>query len=432
MKGLKLSLIILAATLLIGMSGMAYAFHSGGVAECEGCHSMHSPKSGGSFLLVGVDQSSTCLTCHQGANDTGPSSYHISTADSKLTPGLAPLQRTPGGDFGWLKKTYTYSYTSGTPPVTTNYTEEGAIHGHNIVAGDFGYLADSRNTEAPGGSFASGQLACNSCHDPHGQYRRLPSGLIAKTGAPIKASGSYNGAAGANEPTATEAVGVYRLLAGPGYTKGGVTFTGVPAAKSPSTYNQSEVTNQVRVAYGVALTGGHSTWGNWCGTCHTGMHTTGGNYVHPVDQNLGSTIAGLYNTYVKSGDMTGLKVSAFTSLVPFATSSGNYIDLAVLASNSGASLAGPETVDQVNCMSCHRAHASGFLHSLRFDQGYEFMTKNGLYIGSDNPAVGTTGRGPLQSRGRVNAEWQAAYYDRPPTVFATYQRVLCNKCHAKD
>jgi hypothetical protein len=33
---------------------------------------------------------------------------------------------------------------------------------------------------------------------------------------------------------------------------------------------------------------------------------------------------------------------------------------------------------------------------------------------------------------RTAAEIQAAYYDRPATKFATYQRVYCNKCHAKD
>src|SRR5512146_1338741 len=113
MKAVKTTLIVLAAALLaVGVSTMSYAFHSGGVAECEGCHSMHSPKAGGSFLMVGTDQSSTCLTCHEHAGDTGPSSYHISTASSDMGPGLAPKQRTPGGDFGWLKKTY--DATSGT------------------------------------------------------------------------------------------------------------------------------------------------------------------------------------------------------------------------------------------------------------------------------------------------------------------------------
>jgi predicted CXXCH cytochrome family protein len=432
MKGLKLSLMVLAATLLaLGLSGMAYAFHSGGVAECEGCHSMHTPQAGGSFLLVGSDQSSTCLSCHQSADDTGPNGYHISTVDSKLGAGLSPLQRTPGGDFAWVKKTYNYSYTDSAG-LTTNYSETGG--GHNIVAADFGYNAATGN--APGGTFPASQLACNSCHDPHGQFRRLQSGTIAKTGAPIYASGSYfssTSGAAANEPTATEAVGVYRLLAGAGYTKATATFNGVPAAKVPSTYNRTEATTQTRTVYGIATTGGQVSWGNWCATCHPGMHTNGGsNYVHPVDQQLGGTIAGLYNSYVKSGDMGGSSTSSFLSLVPFAKNSAAYLtDLAPLAVNDNSQLGGPTSTDQVTCLSCHRAHASGFLHALRFDQGYEFMVKNGQYIGSDNPAVSGS-RAPLQHRGRTNAEWQAAYYDRPATMFATYQRVLCNKCHAKD
>jgi len=241
----------------------------------------------------------------------------------------------------------------------------------------------------------------------------------------------------ANEPTATEAVGVYRLLAGNGYsniTSGVIGYPGVPAAKAPGTYNQAEPTavTQVRVAYGVATTGGHATWGNWCATCHPRMHSTG-NYVHPVDTSLLTATATLYGQYVKSGDMGGSLASSFLSLVPFATNSGDYTALAAFAKNngSGTSLSGPTSTDQVMCLSCHRAHASGFVEMLRFDQGYEFTTVNGQYVGTDNPSV-TGSRAALQNRGRTNAEWQAAYYDRPATNFATYQRVLCNKCHAKD
>jgi hypothetical protein len=425
MKGLKLTLMVLMATILaLGLGGVAYAFHSGGVAECEGCHSMHTPRAGGSFLLVGTDQSSACLTCHEHAGDTGPSSYHVSTPGAEITAATPPKQRTPGGDFGWLKKNY--SDTSG----TTTYSEDGSTHGHNVIAADFGYVVDPTNSTAPGGTFPAAQLACNSCHDPHGQYRRLQGGAIAKTGAPIRASGSYNGAS--NEPTATEAVGVYRILAGAGYTKGSATFNGVPAAKVPSTYNQSEATaaTQVRVAYGVSTASGHVTWGQWCATCHTGMHSTG-NYVHPVDQGLGSTIANLYGQYVKSGDLTGSAATSFSSLVPFATNSGDYTVLAPLASNTGTSLAGPGSSDQVTCLSCHRAHASGNMHALRFDNGYEFTTVNGQYVATDNPSV-TGSRAAVQRRGRTVADWTATYHDRPATVFATYQRVLCNKCHAKD
>jgi len=420
MKGLKLSLVVLTATLFIGMSGMAYAFHSGGVAECEGCHSMHSPKAGGSFLLVGTDASSTCLSCHQGASDTGPSSYHVSTIDSKLTAGLAPLQRSPGGDFGWVKKTYTYAY--GTPSVT--YTEEGDIHGHNTVAVDFGYAADKKNTVAPGGTFASSQLSCASCHDPHGQGRRLSDGTYATTGAPIIGSGSYDTSAA---PAAGEAVGIYRLLGSPAYKAMASVFTTYPIAVVPSTYNRSEATTQTRVAYGAS---GTNTWGKWCASCHPGMHSTG-NYVHPVDASLTPTVANNYNMYVKSGDMTGSSATAFTSLVPFAENTGDFTVLKSHAKNNDSFLNGPASSDKVMCLSCHRAHASGFTHALRFDQGYEFMTKAGQYVGSNNPAVSGS-RAPAQHRGRTNEEWQAAYYDRPATKFATYQRVLCNKCHAKD
>jgi predicted CXXCH cytochrome family protein len=159
------------------------------------------------------------------------------------------------------------------------------------------------------------------------------------------------------------------------------------------------------------------------------MHSDG-NYVHPVDTGLGSTL-GNYNAYVKSGDLTGQSASSYLSLVPFVTNSGDYNILAGLASNATATSAGPGSGDQVTCLSCHRAHASGFTHMLRFDQGYEFTTKGGQYIGSDNPEV-TGSRAGVQHRGRTNAMWQAAYYDRSPSQFASYQRVLCNKCHAKD
>jgi hypothetical protein len=412
-------MVVLGAMVLATSAGMVYGFHSGGVAECGGCHSMHNPMAGGTFLLVGTDASSTCLTCHQNAADTGPSSYHVSTAPASLGAGQAPLQRTPGGDFGWIKKDYTFTVRGST------INEDGDTHGHNIVAADFSYAADATHANSPGGSFPSASLACNSCHDMHGQYRRLVDGTISKTGAPIFASGSYSGTA--NEPDATKgAVGVYRLLAGAGYVRDGVTFPGIPAAKVPSTYNRTEAVTQTRTSYGLATSGGHVAWGTWCRTCHDDMHSSG-NYVHPVDQNLSSTIIDLYNSYVKSGDMTGVAASSFTSLVPFVKGTSDYTALATLAVNNDTQLGGPATGDQVACLSCHRAHASGWEYGLRWNMEGEFITYNSLYPGTD-----TTPTVPQFARGRLAAETQAAYYDRPVTVFASYQRVLCNKCHAKD
>jgi hypothetical protein len=371
MKTIRVGFAVFAATLVLLLAGgTPQAFHSGGVAECAGCHSIHFPKAGGSYLLVAKDPSSTCLTCHEHEGDTGPSSYHVSTASSQVTGTQVPLQRTPGGDFGWVKKTYNYAYGG------TSYVEDGQTHGHNVVAQDFGYVQDTENTTSPGGgSYPAGQLSCTSCHDPHGQYRRLSSGVISKTGGLIMASGSYNTAA--SEPSGADAVGVYRLLAGAGYTTGGVTFLGVPAAKAPSTYNQTEATNQVKVAYGYATTGGHTSWGGWCSTCHPNMHSAG-HYTHPVDVGMSGNTINNYNSYVKSGDAaSGTPATSFTSLVPFVTNSSDYTALAPLAGNASATYAGPQSGDQVTCLSCHRAHASGMMYGLRYDIEYEFMTKGG-------------------------------------------------------
>jgi predicted CXXCH cytochrome family protein len=450
MKGLRFWLVIIASAMLtMGVSSMASAFHSGGVAECGGCHSMHAPMASSTPLLVGGDASSTCLSCHMNAADKpgSPSSYHVSTVDASLSGALAPIQRNPGGDFGWLKKDYTFTVRG------TSTTEKGDTHGHNIVAGDYGYAADANNPTAPGkgGTFPSNKLGCQSCHDPHGKYRRMSDGSIQTSGAPIVGSGSYDTSIGNNslKPIpANQAVGAYRLLAGLGYKAESVTYKGVPAAVAPATYNRTEAATQTRVAYGVATANNHVTWGQWCATCHPGMHSSG-NRVHPVDQGMDSDMTKTYTNYVSSSDTVSgnftanpnpnLKVvnmGPFTSLVPFMQNTDNYAALGDNAKNDGSRLAGPNPSDQVSCLSCHRAHASGFPEALRWNMEGEFMT----YYGT--PTGGTTattlwpgidnGAPPQFARGRTQAEMQAAYYDRDAKVFGPYQRVLCNKCHAKD
>ena len=224
MKATKI--FVAAAALSLATAGSALAFHSGGVGECEGCHTMHNSfenasmfanentgfeygtkLQSGPYLLKSSDQSGACLNCHNAA-DTAPSSYHISTDSSKLTAGVAPIEMTPGGDFGWLKKTYNFTIRG------TANTDDGDRHGHNIVAADYSYSPDKIQSVAPGGSYPAANLACSSCHDPHGKYRRDVTGAVGTTGLPISTSGSYGGAA-----TATTDTGVYRLLAGIGYQK---------------------------------------------------------------------------------------------------------------------------------------------------------------------------------------------------------------------
>jgi len=408
---------------IIGLGGYADAYHDGGVAYCSGCHTMHSQPALGTFLLIGTDQSSTCLNCHQAAAGTAaPSSFHVATAPSDMPTGVPPIQRSPGGDFGWLSKTYTYTAHGSTT------TELGSSHGHNIVAVDYGYLASTVNTTAPGGTFLSSTLSCVSCHNPHGVLRYINGSTTpVSTGAPIFSSGSYGAAS-----TSTLAVGVYRLLGGAGYSQqlpSGVTFVNPPPiAVAPSTYNRTEATIQTKVAYGVGMA-------LWCSNCHPGMHNSTGTtgtagFVHPVDVPVGSSLANNYNAYIGSGNMTGSQTNSYLSLVPYEENTNVVATLTPLASYTLANIPGPSSSANVMCLTCHRVHGSGWQYIGRWNFNSEFLVYNGLWPGTDNASG--SGSNTSYSQGRLTAETQAAYYDRPASTFATYQRSLCNKCHALD
>ncbi len=444
-----------AAMLTLAASGSAFAFHDGGVAYCEGCHTMHNSSgnqpmnkkvaalTGVNYLLQGTDQSSTCLNCH-GSTAAKAGGYHVLTTDA-VAGGTVPSNYTPGGDFAWVKQTYSWVASYGAAG-----TSKGERHGHNINAADYSISADTTLTSAPGGTYPAANLACSSCHDPHGKYRIVDAagtvqravvgGAAAGTvGAvdvnqslPINGSGSYGAM-----PTATEAVGVYRLLAGPGYLPDSLAGSGVtaftanpPVAVAPSTYNRSEAATDTRVAYGTGMS-------EWCSNCHTSIHNStaaydaGTSFIHPAssDSKLGATILGNYNAYVNSGNFTNSATTAYTSMVPFEEGSTDRAALALHAVNDGSQTAGADTNSNVMCLSCHRAHASGWDSMTRWNNKSEFLTVGGAYPGAG--LSGEAGYGEL-NHGMTQAEITATFYQRPATVYATYQRSLCNKCHAKD
>jgi predicted CXXCH cytochrome family protein len=138
-------------------------------------------------------------------------------------------------------------------------------------------------------------------------------------------------------------------------------------------------------------------------------------------------IANIYNQYRKSGDLTGDGATSYTTLVPFTEATASFTVLRTHARSDGTFLNGPASSDRVTCLSCHRAHASGFPQMLRWQMEGEFIVYDSNYPGTD-----TTPTVPQFARGRTGLETQAAYYDRPVTQFASYQRVLCNKCHGQD
>ena len=428
---------VLATAALLMSAPAAFAFHSGGVAECEGCHSMHNSFEGsanvtgmaqyqsGPFLLKASDQSGSCLNCHNAADTTG-SSYHISTAGVTPNDSTRAVEGTPGGDFAWLKKTMTYSIRN------TPTTMDGDRHGHNIVAADFGYTADKTLTTAPGGTYPAANLACSSCHDPHGTYRRFADGTQARTGLPIFNSGSYTNSAA--PISGKGAVGVYRILGGVGYQPkslaGSFAFpSAAPDAVAKSTYNgvSTDVTTPTNqkdlVAYGQGMS-------EYCANCHTKMHNdtyTSGTkgLVHPAGNGakLTAPIAANYNAYVTSGVMSG--TIGYSAVAPYELGTADYTALkAFVAAPVAAS-----TSNNVNCLSCHRAHASGFESMARYNLSNEFMTVA--------DAAGVALYDSSTTEGKINAglsvqQQTDAYNGRPATAFGPMARNNCNKCHAKD
>lgn len=419
----QMKLVVAGASILtLGMVGQAMAFHDGGVAKCESCHTMHNSLGGtamagepgvtsntvvGAYLLQGSDQSSTCLNCHgKGSTLSG---YHVKTQG--VTTGGLPMQRTPGGDFSWTQ-------AACTGDATTN-----SKRGHNIIAADFGMGADARAAmaTAPGGTYPNASLHCSSCHDPHGKYRVDAAGVVTTTGKPISASGSYSDGVVA---TLDADLGAYRILGGAGYLPKSVSGNAalafantVPAALAPKTYN-STVAGGVRVAYGSGMS-------EWCANCHSNFHATGqssgGFGAHPAGNGykLGADIASNYNLYVSSGKMTGTQATSNLNLVPFETGNGmTTADRTALTALVTATT-GPDATANVMCLSCHRAHASGNESMLRWNQSNTLLTDAaGAYTLSAGNADVTV--------------QEAAYYGLPATTFGADQRSLCNKCHAKD
>jgi hypothetical protein len=452
--------LVLAALTIVAPTSKAYAFHSGGVAECNGCHTMHGSYEGkqvtaytemqdiggvmtpvkipipqaylttGPYLLKGSDQSSACLNCHSGPS---LSSYHVLTWPLPAA-GAAPVNYTPGGDFAWLTKYYDLVLRHGA------FGESKAERkGHNVVAADYGLLMDPTLTVAPGGDFPREHLACSSCHDPHGKYRRLEDGTIVDgkaTSKPIIGNGSYNTS---KFPTAWGAVGTYRILAGVGYAPKSfpdLPFQNtVPTAVANSTYNKVETDTTIsRVAYGAGMS-------EWCANCHAGIHLNEA-YVsgqpglrHPAGN--GAKLPGFmvtnYNTYVKSGDLSGdvSGASSYNTLTPFEEGT---TDLVVLKTLTGNVKTGPVAGQaNVSCMSCHRAHATGFDSMLRFPLSADYMTMSNDGTPSFGDLAAAPGTDAVKvAMGRTNAEMSAALYGRTAASFAPFQRALCNKCHVKD
>lgn len=387
-------------------------FHNGGTAECTGCHT--TPPQ-----LKGSDASSTCLNCHQAPFAVQLPRDQYVASDSR-TQGPC-IQLPPGGDFCWLKKKYQWSLSASG---VSQERSPGERHGHNIVARDFYYEEETTLRTAPGGTYPAANMSCVSCHDPHGYYRRNADGTVNTSGPPIIASGSYSTSP---EPDATGSVGTFRMLAGKGYQPasliGNFAFTAdPPAAVTPREYNRSEETSDTRVAYGKGMS-------EWCANCHAGFLSDSkhaGKHVAGNNAKFTAEEIASYNSYISTGNLNGMPSGSYTSMVPYEMGTEDYLLLKRVASSNNSDLSGPQGGANVMCLTCHRAHASGWDSASRWNMRSTYLVYDGRYPGVDIDA-------PVQyAQGRLEAEIRKTFYDRPASVYSLFQRGLCNKCHLKD
>jgi hypothetical protein len=342
-------------------------------------NSADNPVSGATnnLLLKGTDASSTCLNCHDGAGR-----YHIKSTDGSNV--------NQGGDFYWMTLDYTV-IVRGNPVL---FSKDD--HGHNVVATDFGMLADTDpdNATAPGGTYPAASLSCISCHDPHGQ---VAGGTAAGTPA-ISVSGSY----GAADPVGS-IHGNYRILGDSSYTPpGGV--ENVADAPIATTANGGTSYGE-ETDYGQGMS-------EWCANCHTDYIND--SHKHPAgDGEHLNGFAGNYNSYVATGDFNGIIDTAFDPLVPFerGVDDGSLLD--------ADTTVGADASSNVMCLTCHRAHASANANAGKWDFEVELLVESHALESADVP-VGA-----------------AVYYERGGVVdittkYGAHQRSLCNKCHVKD
>ncbi len=318
-------LLSLSLFLCSGRPGVAFAFHDGGVASCQGCHIMHESEDGQVVLdgqaplLRAASATDLCLTCHAGQNG-------VMGSDP-----LAPPPERGAGNFVFLLEDNINDGPGGTTdPIS------GEAAGHSIVSWEFGLEGDSRWLTSPGGLFPTNQLGCTSCHDPHGRagFRML------------------NGVGEVQN-------GLYEFLY-PAPEAQGLDVTDALAAESPGQHT----------AYRQGM-------GQWCANCHldylTGDHThpsTG--FRHPGDAAMRPGMAMHYQTYDGTANPDGgIAEQSYLPEVPFE-------DL----SATTTSTAGPTISSRVMCLSCHRAHASSAPAAGRWDFEIDELGQDGLVSGS--------------------------------------------------
>jgi len=365
---------LLLGAIAILVAAPAMAFHDGGVANCQGCHTMHNSQGGAAMnksadglsaglavghgytdLLLYPNASDVCLNCHGRAAGGG---YNV-WMDTPTNPSLGDYYSA--GNFTFLKED---NINDGHGGATSAIL--GDQSGHNMASGIKGTGWDPVLTAPPSdgsGPLDNNNIYCSSCHDPHGNssFRML-----------------------------------YRQ--GQQVDIGGDTVTYAATMEAVGIGTSDTETNSLHNAY-------YSGYSEWCASCHTGFHNGAGNLIHPSGVALSATVIAKYNAYNGTTDCvgnpgppcgTGVAATAYLATVPFEDPDDT--------TYTTTSTVGPSAASKVACVTCHRAHATSAKDSGRWDFQVTLLHEDGEESGA----------------------WAL------PNPYDVDQRSLCNKCHSQD
>jgi len=335
--------LILIIIILIIIKHIVLAKVSG---PCSNCHTMHYSQSGTIEPYWGKEGPyqnlliNNCVGCHSAGN---PSTWKDPITGAPIVYNTA-------------EPTYGFYYTAGgkyegLAGGNFYYVTQGDIYGHNVV--DIpGVEKDSLNGQHPPGTLEGKNCGC--CHTSN----LLTPGILGYSGCEFCHNDKHH--ADDTGPVVNGTGGWYRFLNFHTFhssTFQPMGFEGVEGIEDPNwecnpdSFTHNEYPGGGNYEHSISL---------FCAVCHGSFYEyekSGSSwYHHPTDYAIPNS-----GEYADAFGANGTGIGTWDPMVPVARPYSNL-----------ESMTGPDQnvyigIDMVQCLSCHRAHASPYPSILRWD-----------------------------------------------------------------